>query len=119
MEMIEQLNRSLSSRYRVQGEIGSGGMATVYAAEDVKHGRRVAVKVLAPDIAAVLGVDRFLTEIKVTAALQHPNLVPLFDSGDAEGNLYYVMPLIEGESLRARLERERQLSIDETVRLGT
>jgi len=118
MEIIEQLNGSLANRYRIERAIGSGGMATVYAAKDVKHGRHVAVKVLEPEIAAVLG-DRFLAEIRVTAALQHPNLVPLFDSGDANGMLYYVMPLIEGESLRTRLDRERQLSVDEAVRLAS
>ncbi len=93
-------------------------MATVYLARDIKHDRNVAVKVLDPELGAVLGVDRFLSEIKVTANLQHPNLLPLFDSGDANGHLYYVMPFVEGESLRARLDRERQLHVDEAVRIA-
>src|SRR5437868_10240684 len=90
-------------------------MATVYLARDVKHQRRVAVKVLNPELGAVLGVERFLAEIKVTANLQHPNLLPLFDSGEANGLLYYVMPFVEGESLRVRLDREKQLPVDEAV----
>ncbi len=94
-------------------------MATVYLAHDLKHDRKVAVKVLKPELAAVLGAERFLAEIKVTANLQHPNLLPLFDSGQADGFLYYVMPYVQGETLRARLERERQLPVDETVRLVT
>ncbi len=93
-------------------------MATVYCARDVKHKRNVAIKVLRPDLGAVLGVDRFLSEIQVTANLQHPNLLPLFDSGEANGLLYYVMPFVEGESLRARLDRERQLPVEEAVRLA-
>ena len=93
-------------------------MATVYLARDIKHKRNVAIKVLRPDLGAVLGVDRFLSEIQVTANLQHPNLLPLFDSGEAGGLLFYVMPFVEGESLRARLDRERQLPIDEAVRIA-
>src|SRR5437764_5477015 len=93
-------------------------MATVYLARDLRHDRNVALKVLRPDFGAVLGVERFLSEIKVTANLQHPNLLPLFDSGEAEGLLYYVMPYVEGESLRARLDRERQLPIDEAIRIS-
>src|SRR6188474_723594 len=92
-------------------------MATVYLARDLRHDRRVAVKVLDPELGAVLGVERFLAEIKVTANLQHPNLLPLFDSGEANGLLFYVMPFVEGETLRARLQRERQLPVDEAVRL--
>src|SRR4051794_18383685 len=92
-------------------------MATVYLARDLRHDRRVALKVLNPELGAVLGVDRFLSEIKVTANLQHPNLLPLFDSGAADGLLYYVMPYIEGETLRTRVQRERQLSVEETLRL--
>ena len=94
-------------------------MATVYLAHDLKHDRQVALKVLRPELAAVLGAERFLAEIRVTANLQHPNLLPLFDSGEAGGSLYYVMPYVEGETLRSRLERERQLPVDETVRLVT
>ena len=112
------LQESLRPAYDLDREIGHGGMATVYLARDVKHDRLVAVKVLDPELGAVLGVDRFLSEIRVTANLQHPNLLPLFDSGGANGHLYYVMPYVEGETLRARLERERQLPVDEAVRIA-
>ena len=111
------LTTALADRYRIEREIGAGGMATVYLAHDLKHDRKVAVKVLKPELGAVLGADRFLAEIKVTANLQHPNLLPLFDSGAAGGLLYYVMPYIEGETLRGRLDREQQLPVDETIRL--
>jgi serine/threonine-protein kinase len=94
------------------------GITTVYLARDVKHNRHVALKVLDPERGAVLGAERFLSEIRVTAGLQHPNLLPLFDSGEAEGLLFYVMPYVEGESLRHRLEREKQLPVDEAVRIG-
>jgi eukaryotic-like serine/threonine-protein kinase len=114
---MERLAAALADRYRIERELGAGGMATVYLAQDLKHDRKVAVKVLKPELAAVLGAERFLAEIKVTANLQHPNLLPLFDSGQADGFLYYVMPYVQGETLRARLERERQLPVDETVRL--
>lgn len=110
------LRRHLADRYHVLREIGSGGMARVYLADDLRHGRRVALKVLNPELGVLLGVERFLSEIKVTAALQHPNLLPLFDSGEAGGLLFYVMPYIEGGSLRERLQRERQLPIDDAVR---
>src|SRR4051794_737289 len=93
-------------------------MATVYLARDRKHDRRVAVKVLKPELGAVLGADRFLAEIKVTANLQHPNLLPLFDSGEAAGLLYYVMPFVDGETLRVRLDREKQLPVAEAVRIA-
>src|SRR5512141_7598 len=93
-------------------------MATVYLAEDVRHGRKVAMKVVLPELAAVLGAERFLSEIHVTAKLQHPNILPLFDSGQIDGQLFYVMPYVEGESLRARLDRERQLPIDEALMIG-
>jgi TolB-like protein/tRNA A-37 threonylcarbamoyl transferase component Bud32/Flp pilus assembly protein TadD len=115
----DRLAAALADRYRLERELGAGGMATVYLAHDLKHDRKVAVKVLKPELAAVLGAERFLAEIKVTANLQHPNLLPLFDSGQADGFLYYVMPYVQGETLRARLERERQLSVDETIRLVT
>jgi serine/threonine-protein kinase len=118
-DAVPRLSVALSDRYRIERELGAGGMATVYLAQDLKHDRKVAVKVLKPELAAVLGAERFLAEIKVTANLQHPNLLPLFDSGEAGGFLYYVMPYVEGETLRARLERERQLPVDETVRLVT
>ena len=107
----------LAHRYAIEREFGSGGMATVYLARDVRHDRKVALKVLREDWSAALGAERFLTEIKVTANLQHPNIVPLFDSGEAEGRLFYVMPFVEGESLRDRLRRERQLPIDEALHI--
>jgi serine/threonine-protein kinase len=119
MDALAQLNSALVTRYVVDREIGRGGMATVYLARDLRHERRVALKVLNPELGAVLGVERFLTEIKVTANLQHPNLLPLFDSGEAEGLLFYVMPYVEGESLRARLEREKQLPVDDAIRIAT
>ena len=114
-----KLATALSGRYRIEREIGVGGMATVYLARDEKHNRKVALKVLKPELGAVLGVERFLAEIQVTANLQHPHLLPLFDSGEADGLLFYVMPFVDGESLRARLDRERQLPVDEAVRLAT
>ncbi len=114
-----RLATALADRYRIERELGQGGMATVYLAEDVKHQRKVALKVLKPELAAVLGAERFLAEIRVTANLQHPNRLPLFDSGEADGFLYYVMPYVEGETLRARLERERELPVDDVVRLVT
>ncbi|HEY9519706.1 MAG TPA: serine/threonine-protein kinase, partial [Gemmatimonadales bacterium] len=113
----EALANAMQDRYRLERELGSGGMATVYLAQDLRHGRQVAVKVLHPELSAVLGGDRFLSEIKTTAALQHPHILPLFDSGDANGNLFYVMPLVEGETLRSRLNREKQLPIADAVRL--
>jgi serine/threonine protein kinase/Tol biopolymer transport system component len=118
MPVIDQLTAALTGRYDIEREIGAGGMATVFLANDVRHQRPVAVKVLNPELGAVLGVERFLAEIRVTANLQHPNLLPLFDSGEVAGLLFYVMPFVEGESLRARLEREKQLSIDEAVRIA-
>ena len=114
----EQLQSSLAGRYEIERELGRGGMATVYLARDVKHQRRVALKLLNPELGAVLGAERFLSEIRVTANLQHPNLLPLFDSGNADGLLFYVMPYVEGETLRRRLDRERQLPVDEAVRLA-
>jgi eukaryotic-like serine/threonine-protein kinase len=118
MDALAHLNRLLVGRYQLDREIGRGGMATVYLARDEKHHRRVALKVLNPELGAVLGVVRFLAEIEVTANLQHPNLLPLFDSGETDGLLYYVMPFIEGESLRAKLDREKQLPIDEALHLA-
>ena len=126
-DLLDQLKSALTDRYAIEREIGAGGMATVFLARDIKHDRRVAVKVLNPDLGAVLGVDRFLGEIRVTANLQHPNLLPLFDSGVAEVNghyggpglLFYVMPYVEGESLRHRIDREKQLPVDEAIRIAT
>ena len=117
MTTIEQLRAALADRYRVERELGAGGMATVFLAHDLKHDRDVAIKVLKSEVASAIGAERFLSEIKVTANLQHPNLLPLFDSGSADGLLFYVMPYIEGETLRARLQRESQLPVDETIRL--
>ena len=117
-EFGSRLAEAVGDRYRVEREIGAGGMATVYQAHDVKHGRDVAIKVLHPDLAAALGADRFLAEIRTTAKLQHPHILPLLDSGEAGGLLYYVMPLVIGESLRRRLERERQLPIEDAVRIA-
>jgi Tol biopolymer transport system component len=108
---------ALADRYVVGEELGHGGMATVYVAEDLRHQRHVAIKVLDPHLGAMLGAQRFLAEIRVTASLRHPNLVPLFDSGEAGGRLYYVMPLIDGATLRARLQQEHQLPVDEAVRI--
>ena len=108
----------LSGRYRVDRELGSGGMATVYLAQDLKHQRTVAVKILRPELAASLGTDRFLREIEITAGLDHPHILPVHDSGEAEGNLYYVMPFVEGESLRDRMTREGQLPIEDAVRIA-
>ena len=108
---IEHLNRALAERYRVSNEIGRGGMATVFRAHDLKHDRSVALKVLKPELAAALGTERFLREITLTARLDHPHILPLLDSGEAGGLLYYVMPYVEGESLRDRLKREKQLPL--------
>ena len=117
--VIDTLQSSLADRYRLDRELGQGGMATVYLAHDLKHERPVAIKVLHPDLGAALGGERFLTEIRTTARLQHPHILPLLDSGDAgNGLLYYVMPLVTGETLRARLTRERQLPIPEAIRIA-
>jgi Tol biopolymer transport system component/tRNA A-37 threonylcarbamoyl transferase component Bud32 len=118
-DSLQRLTAALSDRYRIERELGSGGMATVYLAQDIKHDRRVAVKVLRPELAAVIGAERFLAEIKTTANLQHPHILPLHDSGSVDGFLFYVMPYIDGESLRDRLNRERQLPVNESVRLAT
>ncbi|MCZ6857274.1 MAG: serine/threonine-protein kinase, partial [Gemmatimonadetes bacterium] len=114
----DRLSTALADRYAIEREIGAGGMATVYLAEDLKHHRKVAVKVLRPELAAVLGAERFLKEIEVTANLQHPNILPLYDSGEADAFLYYVMPYIEGESLRDKLNREKQFAVEETVEIA-
>src|SRR4051812_11562452 len=112
------LSEALRDRYTIERELGHGGMATVYLARDVKHDRLVAVKVLRPDLAAVLGGERFLREIRLTAQLQHPHILPLLDSGEAGGFLYYVMPYIEGETLRERLGREGQLPTDDALKIA-
>jgi hypothetical protein len=112
------LAAALADRYRLERQLGAGGMATVFLAQDLKHDRQVAVKVLKPELSAVLGAERFVVEIKTTAALQHPHILPLFDSGEAGGFLYYVMPFIDGETLRDRLTRETQLGVEEAVRIA-
>ena len=103
-DAVARLNVALQGRYAIERELGEGGMATVYLANDLKHGRKVALKVLKPELAAVIGAERFLAEIKTTANLQHPHILPLFDSGAADGLLYYIMPLIDGESLSDKLK---------------
>ena len=118
MDFEGTLNAALAGRYSIDSEIGRGGMATVYLAQDLRHQRKVALKVLSPELGAVLGGERFLSEIRVTANLQHPHLLPLFDSGEADGLLFYVMPFVEGETLRALIEREKQLPIDDAVRIA-
>src|SRR5688572_8660401 len=117
MDPLVSLQTALSHRYRVERQIGVGGMATVYLARDLRHDRNVALKLLKPELGAVLGVERFLSEIRVTANLQHPHLLPLFDSGEADGLLFYVMPFVEGETLRGRLDREKQLPVNEAIRI--
>jgi len=118
-DVAPRLAAALADRYRIERELGAGGMATVYLAADLRHDRKVAIKVLKPELAAVLGAERFVQEIKTTAALSHPHILPLFDSGEAGGFLYYVMPYIQGETIRERLNRETQFGIDEAVRIAT
>src|SRR5213592_1379760 len=117
-DALERLGAALAEHYTIEREIGAGGMATVFLARDLKHDRKVALKVLSPELGAVLGVERFLSEIRVTANLQHPNLLPLFDSGEAEGLLFYVMPFVDGESLRSKLQKEKQLPVDEAIHIA-
>ena len=116
---VTRLNAALEGRYHIESGLGEGGMATVYLADDLKHERKVALKVLKPELAAVVGAERFLAEIKTTADLQHPHILPLFDSGEAGGFVFYVMPYVEGESLRQRLDREHQLPVDDAVRIAS
>ncbi len=118
-DLLDSLRRALADRYAVERELGRGGMATVFLAEDVKHHRPVAIKVLHAELAAALGAERFLREIEIAARLQHPHILPLYDSGVAEGFLYYVMPYVEGESLRDRLNREKQLSFEDALRIAS
>src|SRR5512146_1436393 len=110
-DVLEQLKTGLIHRYTVQRELGAGGMATVYLVHDVRHDRDVALKVLKPDLAGALGAERFLTEIKLCARLQHPHILTVLDSGETAGQLWFTMPFVEGESLRDRLHREKQLSV--------
>ncbi|MEO7137032.1 MAG: protein kinase [Gemmatimonadales bacterium] len=118
-DILTRIQAALANRYRVEREVGAGGMATVYLAQDLRHDRNVAVKVLRPELAAVIGAERFLAEIKTTAHLQHPHILPLFDSGEADTFLFYAMPFVEGETLRDRLTREKQLPVADAVRIAT
>ena len=117
MDPVTRLNAALEGRYRIERQLGEGGMATVYLADDLKHERRVALKVLKPELAAVVGAERFLAEIKTTANLQHPHILPLHDSGEADSFLFYVMPYVEGDTLRDKIDREKQLSVQEALRI--
>src|SRR6188472_3686985 len=114
-----RLAAALADRYRIERELGQGGMATVYLAQDLRHHRQVAIKLMRPELSAVIGAERFLSEIRTTANLQHPHILPLFDSGEVDGVLYYAMPFVEGESLRDRLSREKQLPVPDAVRIAT
>jgi serine/threonine protein kinase len=116
-DLLNRLQQALTARYAVERELGRGGMAVVFLAEDLKHHRRVAIKVLKPELSQSLGTDRFLREIEVAAQLTHPHILPVFDSGAADGLLYYVTPYVEGESLRGRLQREGQLPLEPALRL--
>src|SRR5262245_38533301 len=116
-EVPDDLATALAARYRVERQIGAGGMATVYLARDLKHQRAVAIKVLKADLAAAIGADRFVAEIRTTAHLSHPHILPLFDSGSADGFLFYAMPFVDGESLRAKLKREQALPLPDAVHI--
>jgi serine/threonine-protein kinase len=117
-DVLNHLKATLADRYTVERELGSGGMAVVYLAQDLRHERRVAIKVLHPELTSVVAAERLLREIKLTASLAHPHILPVHDSGEADGFLYFVMPYVEGESLRERLNREKQLPVDEAVRIA-
>lgn len=117
-DVLRRLTVAIAEQYRIERELGAGGMATVYLAHDLKHDRDVAIKVLHPDLGAALGGERFLAEIKTTAKLQHPHILPLLDSGTADGLLFYVMPFVDGETLRSRLDREKQLPVNDAVQLA-
>ena len=117
-DAVTRLNAALEGRYEIERELGEGGMATVYLAKDLKHNRNVALKVLKPELAAVVGAERFLAEIETTANLQHPHILPLFDSGEADSFLFYVMPYVEGETLQERIDREKQLPVDDAVQIA-
>src|SRR2546423_8419351 len=117
-DLLVRVQTALAERYAIERELGQGGMAVVFLARDLKHRRAVAIKVLRPELALALGSERFLGEIETVAGLAHPHIVPLYDSGEAAGFLYYVMPYVEGESLRERLEREKQLPLEDTLRIA-
>ncbi len=114
-DTFDRLKTALADRYAIEQELGSGGMATVYLAHDLKHDRQVGLKVMRPELSAILGGERFLREIRIAAKLNHPHILALYDSGEADGFLYYVMPQVEGESLRSKLNREKQLSVDDAI----
>src|SRR5437667_11216967 len=116
-DQLARLQAALADRYTIERERGRGGMATVYLAQDLKHHRKVAIKVLEPELAVALGPERFLREIEIAAGLNHPHILPLYDSGEAGASLYYVMPYVEGETLRDRLDRERQLPLEDALRI--
>ena len=116
-EFQQRLERGLRGRYEIERELGQGGMALVFLARDLRHDRNVALKVLRPEISAEIGAERFLREIKMAAGLTHPHILPVYDSGEADGLLFYVMPNMEGRSLRERLDRERQLPLEEALRI--
>src|SRR5438309_6802758 len=119
MERVrEALSAALGDRYRIERVLGRGGMATVYVAEDLRHRRQVAIKVLRPDVAAAIGAERFLREIAIAARLTHPHVLPLIDSGQADGALYYVMPYVRGETLRERLVREQRFALKDALRIA-
>src|SRR5256884_3645616 len=117
-DLFERVRASLAGRYTIERELGRGGMALVYLARDLKHDRPVALKVLRPEVAAALGAERFLREIEIAAQLTHPHIIALHDSGQADDVLYYVMPYVEGESLRVRLNREKQLPLDDALQVA-
>src|SRR5687768_15341290 len=117
-EEIPTLGGALAGRYNIEREIGRGATATVWLAEDIRHSRRVAIKLLKPELAAMLGTDRFLREIEIVAGLSHPDILQLFDSGDANGVPYYVMPYVAGESLRGLMDRQSKLPIHDVIRYG-
>src|SRR5882762_9822047 len=117
-DSFDRLKEALADRYALERELGAGGMATVYLAHDPRHNRKVAIKVMNPELAAIIGAARFLKEIETTANLQHPNILPLFDSGQVDGTVFYVMPFVQGESLRGRLTREVQLPVADAVRIA-
>ena len=117
-DVLSRLRTSLEGRYTVDREIGRGGMSLVFQARDLKHNRNVAIKVLRPELTASIGADRFLSEINIAANLEHPNILPLFDSGDADGLLYYSMPLVDGESLRDRINREGPLPLEDSLQIA-
>jgi hypothetical protein len=116
-DVVARLTAALADRYTIERELGRGATATVYVADDVKHHRTVAIKVLRPELAAVLGRDRFLREVEIAARLNHPHILALHDSGEADGFLFYVMPYVAGESLRQKLQREKQLAVEDALRI--